>query len=169
MQQAIKLSGLRREDVFISEYSTFDSGNLQGLTLPPSASKITAKLQGYQETLDAVEASLARLDTSFIDLFLLHDPLAGSEKRLASYRALAEKQKEGKLIDIGVSNFGVCHLKELLASGAGPKPAVNQIEVRRASLLTTSTALTDPCSSAGPSALPVPRHCRILPVARRYR
>lgn len=65
----------------------------------------------------------------YIDLFLLHDPLAGSEKRLAAYRVLWDKQKEGKVKDIGVSNFGVRHLEELLGAGL-PTPAVNQIEVR---------------------------------------
>lgn len=64
----------------------------------------------------------------YIDLFLLHDPLAGSDKRLAAYRALWDKQKEGKVKDIGVSNFGVRHLEELLGAGL-PTPAVNQIEV----------------------------------------
>jgi diketogulonate reductase-like aldo/keto reductase len=67
--------------------------------------------------------------------------LAGSEKRLASYRALAEKQREGKLVDIGVSNFGCKHLEELLASGVGPKPAVNQIEVRLARLPSSTIRL----------------------------
>jgi diketogulonate reductase-like aldo/keto reductase len=40
----------------------------------------------------------------YIDLFLIHDPMSGTERRLATYKALLEAQKSGKVRSVGVSN-----------------------------------------------------------------
>eukprot|EP00898_Chlorokybus_atmophyticus_P008948 jgi/Chlat1/9054/Chrsp94S08355 len=82
--------------------------------------------QGYQSTKGALERSLQKLGSDYVDLYLLHAPVRG--KRLDSWRALTELQKQGKTRSIGVSNFGIHHLQELMAS-SNVLPAVNQIEV----------------------------------------
>jgi len=91
---------------------------------------VTTKLwnadQGYDRALQAFDASLKRLGLEYVDLYLLHWPVAG--KRLDSWRALERLHEEGRARSIGVSNFLVRHLEELLAS-ARTVPAVNQIEL----------------------------------------
>lgn len=91
---------------------------------------ITTKLwnddQGYEAALRAFDASLARLHLEYIDLYLLHWPVAG--KRRDSWRALERLHADGRARAIGVSNFMVPHLEDLLAH-AKVVPAVNQIEV----------------------------------------
>jgi len=91
---------------------------------------VTTKLwnadQGYDPALRAFDASLQRLGLDYVDLYLIHWPVAG--KRLDSWRALERIHDDGRARSIGVSNFLVPHLEELL--GAAKKvPAVNQIEV----------------------------------------
>lgn len=91
---------------------------------------LTTKLwnddHGYDAALRACDASLKRLGVEYLDLYLLHWPVRG--KRLDSWRALEKLQADGKVRSIGVSNFMVHHLEELLGS-AKVAPAVNQIEV----------------------------------------
>jgi diketogulonate reductase-like aldo/keto reductase len=91
---------------------------------------VTTKLwnddQGYDEALAAFDASQKRLGLEYVDLYLLHWPVAG--KRLASWRALEKLHAEGRARAIGVSNFLVPHLEELLGQAKVP-PAVNQIEL----------------------------------------
>jgi diketogulonate reductase-like aldo/keto reductase len=91
---------------------------------------VTTKLwnadQGYDAALRAFDASLARLGLEYVDLYLLHWPVAG--KRLDSWRALERLHQDGRARAIGVSNFLVPHLEELLAH-AKVVPAVNQIEL----------------------------------------
>ena len=98
--------------------------------LPRSKVFVTTKLwnddQGYDTALRAFDASLARLGLDYVDLYLLHWPVEG--KRLDSWRALERIFAEKRARAIGVSNFLVPHLKELLAH-AKVVPAVNQIEV----------------------------------------
>src|SRR5882672_8325030 len=78
---------------------------------------VTTKLwnedQGYDSALRAFDASLARLALEYIDLYLLHWPLAG--KRLDSWRALERLFVDKRARAIGVSNFLRPHLVELLA------------------------------------------------------
>src|SRR5205814_3869360 len=74
----------------------------------------------------AFDASLARLGLDHVDLYLLHWPVAG--KRLESWRALERLHAEKRARAIGVSNFLVPHLRELLGK-AQVVPAVNQIEL----------------------------------------
>ena len=91
---------------------------------------ITTKLwnsdHGYDETLRACDASLARLGTERVDLYLIHWPVQGL--RDETWRAMERLRADGKARAIGVSNYTVRHLEELLASSTEP-PAVNQVEL----------------------------------------
>ena len=91
---------------------------------------VTTKLwnadQGYDGALRAFDASLKRLGLDYVDLYLIHWPVAG--KRLDSWRALERIHEDGRARSIGVSNFLVPHLEELLGK-ATRVPAVNQIEL----------------------------------------
>ncbi len=99
-------------------------------SVPRSALFVTTKLwnsdQGFDRTLLAFDASLKRLGLDYVDLYLLHWPVAGL--RLDSWRALEKLHEEGRARSIGVSNFLVNHLEELLGS-AKVVPHVNQIEL----------------------------------------
>lgn len=92
---------------------------------------VTTKLwvgdMGYQSALDAFSASLSRLDLEYVDLYLVHWPGRSTKVRQDSWRALEEIHQSGKAKHIGVSNYQVEHLEEMLGY-AKTKPAVNQIE-----------------------------------------
>ena len=103
----VRKSGVPREQVFVT-------------------TKLWNEDQGYDATLRAFDASLERLALDYVDLYLLHWPVAG--KRLDSWRALERLHAEKRARAIGVSNFLSRHLDELLAVAA-VVPAVNQIEV----------------------------------------
>lgn len=114
--QAVKDSGLKREEVFIT-------------------SKLWNTERGYDKTMAAFEKTLAELGTDYLDLYLIHWP--ANEKQfgqeaaalnLDTWRAFEDLYKAGKIKAIGVSNFMPNHLEALLAQ-AEIKPMVNQIEV----------------------------------------
>ena len=104
---AIRASAVAREAVFVT-------------------TKLWNADQGYDRALRAFDASLERLGLDYVDLYLIHWPVAG--KRLDSWRALERIHDEGRARSIGVSNFLVPHLDELLRK-ATRVPAVNQIEL----------------------------------------
>lgn len=91
---------------------------------------VTTKLwnddHGYDTALRALDASLARLGLDHVDLYLIHWPVAG--KRRDSWRALERAFADGRARAIGVSNYLVPHLRELLGE-AKVVPHVNQIEL----------------------------------------
>lgn len=107
--QAVKESGLKREDVFIT-------------------TKCVSKSHGYDKTLAGVDESLSKFGFDYIDLFLIHDPLSGPVKRMETYKALLESRDKGKIKSVGVSNYGVKHLEEIIQAGLDT-PTVNQIEL----------------------------------------
>ncbi|GEO70607.1 aldo/keto reductase [Levilactobacillus acidifarinae] len=102
---------------------------LQTLTLPRPdlylTSKVAEVVQGYDETLKAVEGSLKRLQTDYLDLLLIHWPVR--EHFFDTWRAMEQLKADGKVRSIGVSNYTVAHL-ELLATQAKEMPVVNQVE-----------------------------------------
>ena len=91
---------------------------------------VTSKLwnqdHGYDRALHAFDTSLKRLKLEYLDLYLLHWPVAGL--RLESWRALEQLLADKRVRAIGVSNFLVPHLREL-EGAAKVLPAVNQIEL----------------------------------------
>ncbi|MDC3414360.1 aldo/keto reductase [Terrihalobacillus insolitus] len=104
--QAIKESGINREELFVT-------------------SKVWNDDQGYEATLKAFETSLTKLGLDYLDLYLIHWP--GKDKYKETWKALEKLYKDGKIRAIGVSNFHVHHLQDLIED-AEIKPMVNQVE-----------------------------------------
>lgn len=104
--QAIKEAGVPREELFIT-------------------TKVWNTDQGYESTLAAFNKSLKKLDLDYIDLYLVHWPVKGKYKD--TWKALEALYKEGKVHAIGVCNFQIHHLEDLLAD-AEIAPMVNQVE-----------------------------------------
>ncbi|VEH41099.1 Uncharacterized oxidoreductase MSMEG_2408 [Kocuria rosea] len=108
--QALADSGVPRDEVFIE-------------------TKIWISDYGYDQTLHGFEKSAAKLGVEQIDLLILHQALPTDfDRTLEAYRALETLLEQGKVRAIGVSNFMVDHLTQLLQR-ATVVPAVNQIEV----------------------------------------
>lgn len=99
---------------------------------------ITTKLwnsdHGYDNTMRAFEASLKRLGLDYVDLYLIHWPVPVGHKHdykelnKGSWKAFEELYHAGRIKAIGVSNFLVHHLKDLMET-CEIKPMVNQIEL----------------------------------------
>ncbi|MFF2659089.1 aldo/keto reductase [Kitasatospora sp. NPDC058032] len=93
---------------------------------------ITTKLwnadQGYDGTLRAFDASLAKLGLETVDLYLIHWPTPAKDRYLDSWRAIERLAAEGRIRAAGVSNFQPAHLRRLL-DNSELVPAVNQVEL----------------------------------------
>jgi methylglyoxal/glyoxal reductase len=76
-------------------------------------------------TAQAIDRSLDLLQMDRVDLYLIHWPIKG--KYAAAWETMQQIQADGKARSIGVSNFLIHHLEDILASG-GAVPSVNQIE-----------------------------------------
>lgn len=105
--KAVKEAGVPREELFIT-------------------SKVWNSDQGYNETIQAFEASLERMDLEYLDLYLIHWPVEG--KFVDTWKAMEHLYHEGKIKAIGVSNFHIHHLEKLFKETT-VKPVVNQIEL----------------------------------------
>ena len=103
---ALRESGLPREEVFVT-------------------TKLWNSDHGYDSTIRACEESLRRLGLKYLDLYLVHWPVSGA--RNESWRAMEKLLRDGKCRAIGVSNYTINHLNDLLAS-SNTIPAVNQVE-----------------------------------------
>lgn len=86
---------------------------------------------GYEAAKAAIAGSLEKvLKIGYIDLFLIHSPQSNYQKRHETWLALQEAVESKKVRSIGVSNYGIPHLKELLAyPDLKITPSVNQIEL----------------------------------------
>ena len=104
--RAVRESAVPREQVFVT-------------------TKLWNSDQGYASALKAAEVSLKKLGLAWIDLYLIHWPEPG--KRRDSWRALLELRERGVARSIGVSNYTIAHLKQLMAESK-VVPAVNQVE-----------------------------------------
>lgn len=104
--KAVVESGIPREDIFLT-------------------TKVWNTDQGYHSTISAFEASLEKLRTSYIDLYLIHWPQPGTT--FETWKAMEELYEKGKIRAIGVCNFLIPHLKRLMESSR-IKPMVNQFE-----------------------------------------
>jgi diketogulonate reductase-like aldo/keto reductase len=107
--KAIRESGVPREKLFI-------------------ATKLwnANQRKGFQATLEAFEASRKRLGLEYLDLYLIHWPVKG--KYMESWKALIKLYQEGLVRAIGVCNFHIHHLQDII-SETGIVPAVNQVEL----------------------------------------
>lgn len=105
--QGLKETGISREELFVT-------------------SKVWNADLGYESTLAAFDRSLKKLGLDYLDLYLIHWPVAGKYKD--AWRALEQLYKEGKVKAIGVSNFQIHHLQDLMKD-AEIKPMINQVEL----------------------------------------
>jgi methylglyoxal/glyoxal reductase len=103
---ALRESGIKREEVFIT-------------------TKVWNSYQGYDSTLQACEQSLRRLGMTYVDLYLIHWPVQGMS--LDTWRAMVQSLQTGKARSVGVSNYTVELLQEILQN-SDVVPAVNQVE-----------------------------------------
>ncbi len=106
IREGIAEAGISREDLFVT-------------------SKVWNADLGYESTMAAYEASLNKLGLEYLDLYLIHWPVEGKYKD--AWRALETLYKEGRVKAIGVSNFQIHHLEDLMKD-AEIKPMVNQVE-----------------------------------------
>lgn len=105
--RAIGNSSIPREELFIT-------------------TKVWNSEQGYDNTLRAFDESMERLGLEYLDLYLVHWPVKGMY--LQTWRALEKLYKEGRVKAIGVSNFKIHHLQDLL-SHCVERPVINQVEL----------------------------------------
>ncbi|OCF76249.1 hypothetical protein I204_03548 [Kwoniella mangroviensis CBS 8886] len=92
---------------------------------------ITTKLGHADRITELLEESVSKMDPrdgGYVDLFLIHSPSAGPEKRKEQWKALEDFVNRGKAKNIGVSNYGVKHLEQMEQYAKIP-PAINQIEL----------------------------------------
>ncbi len=93
---------------------------------------ITTKLwndrHGYDDAHKAMDESLEKLGLAYVDLYLIHWPVAGSARFLDAWKAMIEMKEDGRARSIGVSNFTQANLEQLI-DASGVTPAVNQIEL----------------------------------------
>ncbi|KAI0165617.1 aldo-keto reductase family 1 member E1 [Xylariaceae sp. FL1272] len=114
----------------ISKFLASDE-NTQGLTREDIffTSKLASNSTSYNTVRRSIKQSVDACGLGYIDLFLLHSPYGGQEARLTSWKALEDAILQGEVKSGGVSNYGVDHIEELIASNPRVAPAVNQIEV----------------------------------------
>ncbi len=122
--EGIKQSSVSRDEIFV-------------------VSKVWNGDQGYDTTLRAYDASLKRLDMDYLDLYLIHWPVAGKYKE--TWKALEKIYAEGRVRAIGVSNFMQHHLEDVLTD-AEVVPMVNQMEFHP---YLVQQDLVDFCNSKG--------------------
>ncbi len=106
IREGIKESGISREEIFVT-------------------SKVWNSDLGYESTIAAYETSLKKLGLDYLDLYLIHWPVEAKYKE--AWRALETLYKEKRVKAIGVSNFHIHHLEELLKD-AEITPMINQVE-----------------------------------------
>ncbi|TMV45414.1 aldo/keto reductase [Paenibacillus mesophilus] len=106
IREALAGHNLSREDLFVT-------------------SKVWNADLGYESALAAYETSLSKLGLDYLDLYLIHWPVAGKYKE--AWRALEALYKAGRVKAIGVSNFQIHHLEDLM-NDAEIKPMINQVE-----------------------------------------
>ena len=112
---AVKESGIARKDIFIT-------------------SKLQNSMHGYENTMKAFEQTMSKLDTDYLDLYLIHWPnpikyrSRWQEAAAGTWTAFEELYKAGRIRAIGVSNFRPHHLEALIKT-ATIMPMVDQIRL----------------------------------------
>ncbi len=107
--EGIRQSGLSRSEIFLT-------------------TKLWNNDQGYNSTLRAFDASLKRLGSDYVDLYLIHWPSAHRGLFVDTWKALVTLKQQGRAKSIGVSNFYPEHIERIVAE-TGVVPAINQIEL----------------------------------------
>jgi len=129
--KGVKASGIPRNEIFVT-------------------TKLAAEVKSYEDAVASIEGSLQKLDIEYIDLMIIHSPKPWAnflesesyfEGNLAAWKALEEAYQAGKIKAIGVSNFEIADLKNIL-DNATVKPMVNQILTH---ISNTSKELIDFC------------------------
>ena len=106
---AIAAAGLPRDELFIT-------------------TKLTNSEQGYDKTMAAFDASMAKLGLDVLDLFLIHWPAPRQDRYVDTWQALRELRDDGRVRAIGVCNFHAPHLQRL-RDETGEWPSINQVEL----------------------------------------
>lgn len=113
--EVLKESGIPREELFL-------------------ASKVWKTEMGYEETKAALKRSLEKLQTDYLDFYLIHWPIPSADCKdwkqldIDTWRAMEELQKEGKVKAIGLSNFLPHHIENILQN-CTIKPVIDQLEL----------------------------------------
>ena len=137
LKAALETTGIHRESVFIT-------------------TKIPAEVKTYDDAVRSIQESMDRLDAFHIDMMLIHAPRPWNEmgstsgncyfkENIEVWKALEEAYEAGKIRTIGVSNFEIDDLNNILAGGR-VMPAVNQIRVHIGHV---PTELIDFCEQNG--------------------
>src|SRR5207244_5862689 len=103
---AVRESGIPRDEIFVT-------------------TKLWNSDQGFDSALRAFEGSRRELGLEYVDLYLVHWPVP--QLRNESWKALLKIREQGLARSIGVSNYTIPHLEELLSATPVP-PSVNQVE-----------------------------------------
>jgi 2,5-diketo-D-gluconate reductase A len=107
--EAIANSGIPRDELFVT-------------------TKCNNSNHGYEDSQRALDESLSKLRTDYVDLYLIHWPLPGKDLYVQTWKGFEQAAKDGKARSIGVSNFQSHHL-DRLTQETDTVPAVNQIEL----------------------------------------
>jgi len=107
--QAVRNSGVPREEITVT-------------------SKLPGRFHSYDQALETIQESVARMGLDYIDLYLIHWPNPIEDKYVDAWKALIDAQKAGLVRSIGVSNFLPEHI-DRLEKETGVLPVVNQIEM----------------------------------------
>jgi len=109
VRQGIERSGVARGDIFLT-------------------TKLWNADQGFDSTLKAFDASLKKLGTDYVDMYLIHWPTPRRDLYVDTWKAFIRLRDEGRIRSIGVSNFQPAHLQHLVKE-TDIVPVVNQIEL----------------------------------------
>jgi len=115
LKRAITELNLNREDIFVTT------------KLWPGGLIKVDRIRNYEGSIKSFEKSLLKLGLDYIDLYLIHSPHA-KNKRIEQWQALIDIKEQEKVKHIGVSNWGINHLEELIQDNL-PLPDANQIEL----------------------------------------
>jgi diketogulonate reductase-like aldo/keto reductase len=109
VRQGIERSGVARGDIFLT-------------------TKLWNAEQGFDSTLKAFDASLTKLGSDYVDMYLIHWPTPKRDLYIDTWKAFIRLREEGRIRSIGVSNFQPAHLERLVKE-TGVVPVVNQVEL----------------------------------------
>jgi 2,5-diketo-D-gluconate reductase A len=107
--KGVRECGVAREDLFVT-------------------TKLWNTRHGYDEAFKAFDESMERLGLDYVDLYLIHWPVAGSAKYVDAWKAFIKLRESGRVKSIGVSNFMQEHIERIVGE-TGVEPVLDQIEL----------------------------------------